>query len=51
MNAKSIIVDYGLPGLAAIGVGLLTFMLTGGPDEYPELPNHNEVRRLTIDLY
>jgi hypothetical protein len=35
MSAKSLMLDYGLPGLVAFGTGVLTFMLTGGPDEFP----------------
>lgn len=38
MSTKSFVLDYGLPGLAALGVGLVSYMLTGGPEEYPE-PN------------
>jgi len=37
MSSKSFIFDYGLPGLAAIGFGLLTYMITGGPEEYPDV--------------
>lgn len=36
MSTKSFVLDYGLPGLAALGVGLFSYMLTGGPEEYPE---------------
>lgn len=34
-SVKSFILDYGLPGLAMVGAGLVTFMLTGGPEEFP----------------
>jgi hypothetical protein len=33
MSAKSLMLDYGLPGLVAFGTGVLIFMLTGGPDQ------------------
>lgn len=36
MSVKSFLFDFGLPGLAAVGVGLATYMLTGGPEEFPE---------------
>eukprot|EP01032_Pedospumella_encystans_P015156 gene15156-17359_t len=36
MSVKSFLLDFGLPGLAALGVGLTTYMLTGGPEEFPE---------------
>lgn len=35
MNVKSFILDIGLPGLVVLGAGLATYMLTGGPEEYP----------------
>ena len=36
MSVKSFLLDFGLPGLVALGVGLTTYMLTGGPEEFPE---------------
>lgn len=43
-SIKSLMLDYGLPSLAMVGAGLLTFMLTGGPEEFPstEPPDEGE---------
>ena len=35
--------DYGVPGIVAVGSGLLAFMLTGGPEEFPE-PDPEELQ-------
>ncbi len=43
MSVKSFVLDFGLPGLAALGVGLATYMLTGGPEEFPEPTGEEEV--------
>ena len=37
MNTKAFLVDYALPSLAALGAGLLTFALTGGVEEFPDV--------------
>lgn len=29
------VLDYGLPGIAAVGAGLLAYAFTGGEEEYP----------------
>lgn len=36
MNSKSLLLDYGIPGLVALGAGIVTYMLTGGPEEFPQ---------------
>lgn len=36
MDFKTFFFDVGLPSLAVITTGLVTFALTGGPEEYEE---------------
>jgi hypothetical protein len=46
MNVKSLVFDYGLPGLVVLATGVATYMLTGGPEEFPsgdDLPPLGEV--------
>jgi hypothetical protein len=35
MSTKSFLIDYGIPGVAAVVAGIATYMLTGGPEEFP----------------
>jgi hypothetical protein len=35
MNVKSLVFDYGLPGLVVLATGIATYMITGGPEEFP----------------
>jgi len=35
LELQSIALDYALPAIVVIGTGLLSYMLTGGVDEYP----------------
>lgn len=51
MSVKSFLLDFGLPGLAALGVGLTTYMLTGGPEEFPEATVVEEATNEVIHTY
>ena len=35
LELQSIVLDYALPAIVVIGTGLLSYVLTGGVDEYP----------------
>jgi hypothetical protein len=35
MNVKSFVLDIGIPALVVLATGLGTYMLTGGPEEFP----------------
>ena len=35
LNLKTILYDYAIPGVVAVGVGLFAYALTGGELEYP----------------
>jgi hypothetical protein len=37
MNVKSFVLDIGIPALVVLAAGLGTYMLTGGPEEFPSL--------------
>ena len=50
MSVKSFLLDFGLPGLAALGVGLTTYMLTGGPEEFPESTESTVVEEATNEV-
>lgn len=50
MSVKSFLFDFGLPGLAAVGVGLATYMLTGGPEEFPEPTVMEEVLAIEVHM-
>jgi hypothetical protein len=46
MNVKSLVFDYGLPGFVVLATGVATYMLTGGPEEFPsgdDLQSQDEV--------
>ena len=43
MNSKSFLLDYGLPGLVALGAGIVTYMLTGGPEEFSDNNENNDL--------
>ena len=50
-NVKSLVLDYGLPGLAMLGAGLMTFMLSGGLEEFPSAdPDGGEIQDLDDDF-
>ena len=42
MNAKSFVFDVALPGIFVLGAGVATFMLSGGPEEYPSSEDEKE---------
>lgn len=46
-NYRNVLLDIGVPGLMALGTGLLTYALTGGEEEYPE----NELVESTAGAY
>jgi hypothetical protein len=35
MNTKSLLLDYGIPVLTVVGAAVVTYLLTGGEEEYP----------------
>lgn len=43
LELQSIVLDYALPAIVVIGTGLLSYVLTGGIDEYPISNNSSTV--------
>jgi hypothetical protein len=43
LELQSIVLDYALPAIVVIGTGLLSYVLTGGIDEYPVSNNSTTV--------
>ena len=41
LELQSIVLDYALPAIVVIGTGLLSYVLTGGVDEYPLTSSSN----------